>query len=53
MKKRYRHLGALGANPDHFDRSQIKFFCYLIPVTIRICILIRDYDGITAIVYGI
>lgn len=34
MKKRYRHLGALGANPDHFDRSQIKFFCYLIPVTI-------------------
>lgn len=33
-KGKRKHLQSVGANPAHFDRSQIKFFCYLIPVTI-------------------
>ena len=29
-----RRLQVIGINPKHFDRSQIKFFAYLIPITI-------------------
>ena len=32
--RRSKRLQIIGINPKHFDRSQIKFFLYLIPVTI-------------------
>ena len=32
--KKTKRLQVIGINPTHFDRSQIKFFCYLIPITI-------------------
>ena len=32
--RRSKRLQMIGINPKHFDRSQIKFFLYLIPVTI-------------------
>ena len=33
MRKSGR-IRSMGINPEHFDRSQIKFFAYLIPVTV-------------------
>ena len=30
--RRSKRLQIIGINPKHFDRSQIKFFLYLIPV---------------------
>lgn len=31
---RRRHLQIIGINPARFDRSQIKFFLYLVPITV-------------------
>ena len=31
---RKRHLQIIGINPARFDRSQIKFFLYLVPITV-------------------
>ena len=33
MKRRKRRVNVMGINPQRFDRSQIKFFAYLIPIT--------------------
>ncbi len=32
--KKHKHLQVIGINPARFDRSQIKYFCYLVPITI-------------------
>ena len=31
---RKRHLQIIGINPVRFDRSQVKFFLYLVPITV-------------------
>ena len=31
---RKRHLQIIGINPARFDRSQVKFFLYLVPITV-------------------
>lgn len=32
--RRSKRLQIIGINPKHFDRSQIKFFLYLVPITV-------------------
>ncbi len=34
MKHKKRRVAIMGINPKRFDRSQIKFFAYLIPITV-------------------
>lgn len=34
MKRKKRRVVIMGINPKRFDRSQIKFFAYLIPITV-------------------
>ena len=34
MKRKKRRIVIMGINPKRFDRSQIKFFAYLIPITV-------------------
>ncbi|HWP22472.1 MAG TPA: carbohydrate ABC transporter permease [Candidatus Cryosericum sp.] len=34
MKRKKRRIVIMGMNPKRFDRSQIKFFAYLIPITV-------------------
>ncbi|HWQ06981.1 MAG TPA: carbohydrate ABC transporter permease [Feifaniaceae bacterium] len=34
MKRRKRYATIIGINPKRFERSQIKFFAYLIPITV-------------------
>lgn len=34
MKRKKRRVVIMGMNPKRFDRSQIKFFAYLIPITV-------------------